>query len=357
MDNEKTENIEITKEPGFTFRKAVGGFKKEDVIKYISEENRKFAAERDELNGKLAEQTAKAEAAAKKSSELQLYYELLLKKRSEELAEKDAELQAAAKRAQEVENKEKTFNDEIEKFREAAVKANEDADKARMDAAEANDAAQKACAEAEERLKELTASYEEKIGALEAKCASLESELGEARSDFEKKNAECFDLFAKCANLEAELKDARACGVPADDGAAEALRGELADLQSKFDELTAKYEEALRSAEEPEKAPVPEEVPEKEDRFESVTPEPAREFARQLEGSPFPAQKKAEDENAENAEEEEIKEDFGPCLDDLSGSISRLLKEIAHRCSLLAAYVEMKADSEEIARKIKRSGK
>ena len=70
-------------EQGFKFRKSMGGFKKEDVIKYISEENRKFADDRAALQARIDEEVAKSEAAAKKSSELQLYYELLLKKRAD----------------------------------------------------------------------------------------------------------------------------------------------------------------------------------------------------------------------------------------------------------------------------------
>ena len=320
MDNA---NVEITKEPEFTFRKSVGGFKKEDVIKYISEENRKFAAEREELNGKLAEESSKAEAAAKKSSELQLYYELLLKKRSDDIAEKDAELAAAAKKAEELAAKEASFEAEKEKIRADAAK----------------------------ELEELKASYEAKLCALEEKCAAYEAEIKETKDALSAKAEECEKLSEGRRDLEKQLDEALSREIPQDDGLSEALKGDLASLQEKYDELTCKYEEALRAAEKAAGAAVPEAPRKAEAGFEKTSPEPARELPRQGEGYSLGAQKKAADEDAE-AVPQKIKRSSAD-IDEISGSISRLLKEIAHRCSLLAAYIEMKADGEEVSKEIK----
>ena len=338
-------------EQEFKFRKSMGGFKKEDVVKYISEENRKFAEERAALQTRLDEEIAKSEAAAKKSSELQLYYELLLKKRAEEIAEKDAALTSASASSA---DSEKVVAEAV-----AAAKAEAEAKIAEL--SEKCSGLEGKLAEAENREPErdtakedaLSAELEEAKAAAEALKAELEAAKTEAvaaKAELETVKAENEALKAECEDLKAKYEEALAAVPVTDDEAVDQLKALNEELEAKNEELQAKCDEfkaefdALK--EESENA-VPNE--EAKGSFENDTPVTAREFARQRETS-CGFQKTAAPCGTE-APQKKIGA-FDQRSDEVSDSISTLLEEIAYRCRLLAAYIKIGAEKDEVAKKI-----
>lgn len=309
-------------EQGFKFRKSMGGFKKEDVIKYISEENRKFADDRAALQARIDEEVAKSEAAAKKSSELQLYYELLLKKRADDIAEKDAAIASASERT------EKAVADAV-----AAAKAEYEEKIASLNAK---------LAAAESREPERDTAKEDALCAeleeARAKVDAIKAENEALKSENEALKAENDALKAECDELKSKYEEALAAVPVTDDGAVEELKALNEELQTKNDELKAEFD-ALK--EELENA-----VPDEEaEPFANDTPVTARESARQDEPSQTASTRGAE------APQKRIST-FDQRRDEVSDSISSLLEEIAYRCRLLAAYIKIGAEKDDVARKI-----
>ena len=312
-------------EQGFKFRKSMGGFKKEDVIKFISEENRKFAEDRAALQSKIDEEVAKSEAAAKKSSELQLYYELLLKKRADDIAEKDAAIASASEKT------EKAVADAV-----AEAKAEYDGKIAELGAK---------LAEAESREPERDTAKEESLAAeleeAKAKAEALKAENEALKAENEALKAENDALKAEAEELKAKYEEALAAVPVTDDEAVEELKALNEELKAKNDELKAEFD-ALK--EEVENAEPDEEA----EPFANDTPVTARESARQ-DGLSCGSQK-ASPCGAEAPQKRVSAFDQRP--DEVSDSISSLLEEIAYRCRLLAAYIKIGAEKDDVARKI-----
>jgi len=283
MDNEiKAPEVE----QGFSFRKSLGGFKKADVINFISEENRKFSEERATLQSKLDEEVAKAADSAKKSSELQLYYELLLKKKSDDLAQRDRDLEEATKKA---------------------------------DAAAANEESLRAEAENSKRIADEASAkigeYENMIAELKAKCEAYEAQIAKAKEDIEAKEAECAELGEKCRELEEKLSAAPEAAEPAEEIIKEAPVDEEVDEEDT--PVTAR-EYARRdyfgAVEDSEKKP-------EEEDTEAVTDKAIKTI-------------RAISDDVRNYIGGCVGE-FDSCSKDITKSISKLLDEIAERCRLL----------------------
>lgn len=298
MDNE---NIIPEQKTAFSFRKSIGGFNKDDVINFISEENRKFNEERDALNQKLSEEIARANAADDKATVMQLSYEMLSKKTTEELAEKDAVVADANERAAKAEEAEGALKAKIAELTAAL-----------------NEASSKA-AESKEKL----AALEEKYTELERECAQYKEECSSLSSALDKEKAEKDRLvFEKDEAIE------------------------------KFSEAEAKFE-ALSERKIPEEtgakeaADTPEELEE-----ESPAPANLREYARQggrrnnesdndsaAQSTQAVAEKAVETIRAINSDVKDYLSgcvgEFDSCSQDITGSISKLLDEIAERCRLL----------------------
>jgi chromosome segregation ATPase len=308
MDNEITTPTPIPEEQNFSFRKSLGGFNKSDVINFISEENKKFSEERSALQTKLDEETAKAAESEKKTSELQLYYELLLKKKSDDLAQKEKDAEEAAKKAEEALANEGALKAEAEELRKAA---------------------EESAARADE--------YEKVIAELRAKCEAYESELESSKRELEAKAAKCEELSAKCTEL--------------------------------TEELSAKENEIKEAADKSAAAFVP--VEEKAEIAESVdeaSPVTARESAswhsdRPVQDSGAETQKEDTETVAEKAIDtiksinEDVKDymkgcvgEFDSCSKDITTSISKLLDEIAERCRMLDERI--RAERSSVAKKI-----
>ena len=136
----------------FSFRKAIGGFNIEDVIDYISDENKRFKEEREFLGDKIDE----AELRAKDAEET---LEAAKAEHEAEVAELKRELQSAV---------------------------------------ESEAAANEALAEKDALINELRAELE-----------NVRSELGVLKTEFEAKDAECEGLYSKRLELEGEIADAK----------------------------------------------------------------------------------------------------------------------------------------------------
>lgn len=70
---------------GFSFRKSMRGFNKDDVVQYISEENKRFMQEKTAIEEKLSEAEWHIADMARKLEEQKEYFENLLKEKEEEL--------------------------------------------------------------------------------------------------------------------------------------------------------------------------------------------------------------------------------------------------------------------------------
>ncbi len=164
---------------GFSFRKSVRGFNKDDVIKYISEENNRFMQEKTALEEKITEAEWQAAEMYRKLEEQKDHYENLLKT-------KDAETAAA--------------KDETEKAKAEAEKA-----KAELSEVQAKESAVSA---ENERLKALLAGCEEQLKQYADKLAQLETVVASKvyeKEEYERLKGENEYIRGKYKTLEAEF--------------------------------------------------------------------------------------------------------------------------------------------------------
>jgi len=90
---------------GFSFRKSMRGFNKDDVVQYISEENKRFMQEKTVIEEKLSEAEWHIADMARKLEEQKEYFESLLKEKEEELNAAKEEAAAAGNMLSEAEAK------------------------------------------------------------------------------------------------------------------------------------------------------------------------------------------------------------------------------------------------------------
>ncbi len=307
MDNENIipeQAIIPEQKNAFSFRKSLGGFNKEDVISFISEENRKFNEEKEALNLKISEEIARADAADDKATVMQLSYEMLSKKTAEELAEKDAIVESANARAAKAEEAEGALKAKIAELTAALEEASSKA-----------------------------SQNDDKIASLEAKCAELEDK--------------CALYKDKCSQLSSELEVEKADKARLMTEKDEAIE-KISEAEAKIDALSERdIPEAAEEAEAEEAEKVPDEPDE-----DIPSPANLREYARQggerdgegdnigeAQSTQTVAEKAIETIRTINSDVKEYLSDcvgeFDSCSQDITGSISKLLDEIAERCRLL----------------------
>ena len=151
MENESIN----TAEKAFAFRKALGGFNKDDVIDFISDENKKFKAEREELKDRI-------ESEARHAAELEEALASLRAEYEKRLAAKDKEIETLSKRASEAEAK-------IEAFEKVAADYDEKIEKY-----------EKAIAEKDR----IIAAKDETVAALETEASNLALRNGELTAGY-----------------------------------------------------------------------------------------------------------------------------------------------------------------------------
>lgn len=147
---------------GFAFRKSIGGFNKDDVIDFISDENRKFKEERERLCDKADKEAARALALEREIAELEEKYELLLAKKDEQietansaLAEAEEKIAAFEKVAADYDAKVAEYEKKVEDYEE------------KLDSLEKSVRSQDS----------IISSYEKKTSYLAARCEDLEASL------------------------------------------------------------------------------------------------------------------------------------------------------------------------------------
>lgn len=164
----------MDKENGaFSFRRSMGGFKKEDVIAYISDENKRFMEEKASLEERIAEAELRLNEAQQKLVDQKLMFDVAINEKNEEIKTANSKIEELNGRLENANAKEAALENENESLR-ALVKA------------------------CEEQL----GQYSEKIAAIEASAASIAHE----RQEFENVKAENDYLREKYKALESEFR-------------------------------------------------------------------------------------------------------------------------------------------------------
>ncbi len=104
-------------EKGFSFRKSMRGFNKDDVIKYISDENRRFMAEKSLLESKLTEAEWTITEGNRKADEMKNSFDAVLDAKNDELSNYKSEIEHLKAELEASAVKQKELLDEGEKLR------------------------------------------------------------------------------------------------------------------------------------------------------------------------------------------------------------------------------------------------
>ncbi len=158
---------------GFSFRKSMRGFNKDDVIQYISEENKRFMQEKSDYEDKLRDADLQIADMLKKLEELKEYYDGILRSKDEELSQIKEVASVTSTKLQEAEIRETQAIDENNRLQ----------------------ALLKGC---EEQLTQ----YAEKISQYESIIAAAESD----KQEYERVKAENEYIREKYKSLDAEFQ-------------------------------------------------------------------------------------------------------------------------------------------------------
>ena len=154
-----------------SFRTSLGGFNKQDVIRYISESNRRFAEAREMLEVKVAIAEAKASESASQLSETRMHYQ-------NEIENKDAEIERLTKENAEISEMAMSIANENEHLKELL----RDCEQRLNDYNEKLVSIKLSIENEHDKLNALQVDNEQ----LKNKYAALDSEYAEALSQLEK---------------------------------------------------------------------------------------------------------------------------------------------------------------------------
>lgn len=192
-----------------SFRTSIGGFNKSDVIKYISEMNRRLAERREVLEQRTSEAEAKVSASAAELSETRAYFLSVVEKKDEEIAALTKEI--------------------------ADIKETE------SDAVVENEQLKAMLQDCQARLK----NYSEQLAAIEASHKENIAAIEKERERSYSLHTENEELRDRCAAMGTEMEELRRSSVISED--ISILIDEIRERFSSLDEKIAAHKKLTES--------------------------------------------------------------------------------------------------------------